>query len=150
MFEKDITRSIEGVIKADDEKSIELEVDEYVLTNEVEAELSNLLEDYLNPQTANGVWISGFFGSGKSHLLKMLSHLLGSSNDSGIQKNDVIDKFQEKTDDAMLKGMLDRLKNVDAQSILFNIDQKTDQGSKNSENGMIKTFLREIYEPKGY
>lgn len=77
IFAKDVQRPIEGVIKADDVAHLGTEVDEYVLTNEAAKGLELLLEAYTNYTNANGVWISGFFGSGKSHLLKMLAHLLG-------------------------------------------------------------------------
>ena len=77
IFAKDIQRPIEGVIKADDAAHVGTEVDEYVLTNEAAKGLEILLEEYTSYTNANGVWISGFFGSGKSHMLKMLAHLLG-------------------------------------------------------------------------
>ena len=77
IFAKDIQRPIEGVIKADDVAHLGTEVEEYVLTNEAAKGLELLLEAYTNYTNANGVWISGFFGSGKSHILKMLAHLLG-------------------------------------------------------------------------
>ena len=75
IFEKDIRRPIEGVIKADDESQLETELQEYVLTNEAADRLTGFLEDY-NQNRSNGAWLSGFFGSGKSHLLKMLSVVL--------------------------------------------------------------------------
>lgn len=78
LFAKDIQRSIEGVIKADDTKQLGIEVDEYVLTAEAARAVDQLLDRYNNNDGSNGVWISGFFGSGKSHLLKMLAHLLGT------------------------------------------------------------------------
>ena len=76
IFVKPINRQIEGVIKADDDQSLRLELDEYVVTNEIEGRLDVFLDAYNNYENANGVWISGFFGSGKSHLLKMLSLFL--------------------------------------------------------------------------
>lgn len=76
IFEKPVDRNIEGVIKADDDASLRLELDEYVITNEVEKRLDTFLDAYNNYQGANGVWVSGFFGSGKSHLLKMLALVL--------------------------------------------------------------------------
>ena len=76
LFSKPVDRPIEGVIKADDEASLKLEVEEYILTNEVEKRLESFLDAYVNYSGANGVWISGFFGSGKSHLLKILALLL--------------------------------------------------------------------------
>jgi DNA replication protein DnaC len=75
IFEKPIDRKIEGVIKADDMSSLGTELQEYVLTKEIEKRLEEFLDAYNNYGGVNGVWISGFFGSGKSHLLKMLAFL---------------------------------------------------------------------------
>ena len=84
IFERPVDRAIEGVIKADDEASLQIELEEYVITNEIERQLEKFLDAYNNYETANGVWISGFFGSGKSHLLKMLALLL-ENRDIGRQ-----------------------------------------------------------------
>ena len=63
IFQKPVNRPIEGVIKADDDASLKLELDEYVLTNEVERRLEAFLDAYIKYEGANGVWVSGFFGS---------------------------------------------------------------------------------------
>ncbi|MBK6446465.1 MAG: hypothetical protein IPF81_14560 [Bacteroidetes bacterium] len=76
LYLKDITRHIEGVIKADDEEYIIDEVNEYVITREIEKHLSYFFSEYIKKNYNDSVWISGFFGSGKSHLLKMLSLIL--------------------------------------------------------------------------
>ena len=76
LFVKDISREFDGVIKADDEHHLDLEVEEFVITRDVGNALNEFVERYLEIPHANGVWISGFFGSGKSHLLKILSLLL--------------------------------------------------------------------------
>ncbi|WP_246255758.1 DUF6079 family protein [Parasphingorhabdus flavimaris] len=76
IFEKEVDRPIEGVIKADDDASLKNELEEYVLTNEIEKQIEKFLDAYKHYTTANGVWISGFFGSGKSHLLKILAMVL--------------------------------------------------------------------------
>ena len=66
IFVKPIGRPIDGVIKADDESSLRNEVEEYVLTREVSQRLEDFVSAYndYNAATQNGVWISGFFGSG--------------------------------------------------------------------------------------
>ncbi len=86
IFIKDVARPIEGVIKADDEVSLRNEVEEYVLTKEVEKRLDAFVSAYndYSCATQNGVWISGFFGSGKSHLLKMLALLLENREIDGM------------------------------------------------------------------
>ena len=84
IFKKDIKRPIEGVIKADNlsDESVFTEVDEYVITNDLSKKLDEFFEIYSStigqPTESIGVWISGFFGSGKSHLLKILSYILSN------------------------------------------------------------------------
>lgn len=58
IFTKPVDRTIEGVIKADDLTSLKLEVEEYVITNEVSRSLEQFLGAYNEYQGANGVWIS--------------------------------------------------------------------------------------------
>ena len=89
LFLKDITRNIEGVIKADDTDSLLSEVEEYVLTNEVAGLVETFFDEYTDYVGANGVWISGFVGSGKSHLLKMLTLLLENREIQGKRTLDV-------------------------------------------------------------
>ena len=97
IFAKDIQRPIEGVIKADDVAHLGTEVEEYVLTNEAAKGLEILLEEYTSYTNANGVWISGFFGSGKSHMLKMLAHLLGDVEGQDYPRQNVSDSFRAKS-----------------------------------------------------
>ena len=102
LFQKDYGRTIETVIKADDTSHILQEVEEYVITNEISHKLADFFEQYNNYEGANGVWISGFFGSGKSHLLKILSYVL---EDRTVDGNHLGELFAEKvTEDAKLKG----------------------------------------------
>src|SRR5664280_366676 len=124
IFAKNIQRPIEGVIKADDATHLGTEVDEYVLTNEAAKGLEILLEEYTSDTNANGVWISGFFGSGKSHMLKMLAHLLGDVEGQDFPRGQVKSSFIAKTDDAMLVASLNKAVSIPAKSLLFNIDQK--------------------------
>lgn len=56
IFAKPIDRSIEGVIKADDESALYTEVDEYVLTKEVSRRLDEFLAAYTHFEGANGAW----------------------------------------------------------------------------------------------
>src|ERR1700754_24141 len=118
IFAKDVQRPIEGVIKADDGAHLETEVEEYVLTNEAAKGVELLLEEYTNYTNANGVWISGFFGSGKSHLLKMLAHLLGDVEGQAFPRDDVSESFLGKTDDAMLIASLKKAAAIPAKSLL--------------------------------
>ena len=156
IFERPVDRPIEGVIKADDQRSLLQEVEEYVLTNEVEKRLSKFLDAYtIDPLSAsrdvvyaNGVWISGFFGSGKSHLLKMLAFLLENRSVDG---KPVLDIFKEKIKyNEILRADLEKACSIPSESILFNIDQKADVISKSQADALLSVFVKVFDEHCGY
>lgn len=148
IFHKPVDRPIEGVIKADDEASLRLEIEEYVLTNEVEKRLESFLDAYNNYEGANGVWVSGFFGSGKSHLLKMLALLLENRQIDGAS---ALDLFLPKCgDNEILRGDLKRAVAIPSKSILFNIDQKADVISKTQLDALLAVFVKVFDEMCGY
>jgi len=150
LFEKSIDRPIEGVIKADDDASLLQELDEYVITDEVGKRIDDFLYAYLNYSGANGVWVSGFFGSGKSHLLKMLALLLENRIVDGSCALDIfLDKPQSR-DDEIFSSDLKRAVAIPSESILFNIDQKADIISKTEIDALIAVFVKVFDEHCGY
>ena len=80
LFRRDVTRRIEEVIKVDAEETVAVEIDEYVVTEHIAGALDKVLNTYqetiLAPSEETNVWISGFFGSGKSSFAKILGYLL--------------------------------------------------------------------------
>lgn len=148
VFQKPVDRPIEGVIKADDQAGLATEVEEYVLTNEIEKRLEAFLSAYNDYQGANGVWISGFFGSGKSHLLKMLAYLLESGADDSFH---IVESFLKKCgDNKLLRAEITRAVSIPSKSILFNIDQKADVISKRNVDALLAVFLKVFNEMQGY
>ena len=89
MFQAKIDREITGVVKVGqhDEKVKAEELREYVITRELtkhfEEFFSNYTKSIKTPTDNMGVWISGFFGSGKSHFLKILSYVLDNDSAEG-------------------------------------------------------------------
>jgi len=155
LFKKDIHRNIEGVIKADNltDEAIFQEVDEYVITNDLNKKLDDFFGEYspsIGKETQNiGVWISGHFGSGKSHLLKILSYILTNER----KHSDLIGElFLEKidTDDFELKSNIEKALKSPSETILFNIDQKSDIGSKSQDDAILGVFMKVFNEMRGY
>ena len=148
IFTKPVDRPIDGVIKADDEASLRIELDEYVITDEIGKRLDTFLDAYNNYDTANGVWISGFFGSGKSHLLKMLALLMENRE---VEGSSALDIFSEKlTNEPMLAGALHKAVSIPSKSILFNIDQKADVITKTDVDALLSVFQKIFDEACGY
>ena len=153
IFAKDVNRHIEGVIKADDATDLDTEVQEYVLTGEIASALEIMLETYTAPhfEGGNGVWISGFFGSGKSHLLKMLAHLLGDVPGQTYDRSGIINAFKTKAEgNAFLTALLTKCAGIDATSLLFNIDQKATLIAKNQTDALLRVFVKVFDELRGY
>lgn len=155
LFAKDIDRRINGVIKVnqDDSASLEQELSEYVVTRELSRHFSDFFESYCSvldvPTDKIGVWISGFFGSGKSHFLKILSYLLSSREVSGKR---AIDYFDDKIDDPMVLSEMRRACSVPTEAILFNIDDKASQWKEGAtaKTALLRAFARVFYEHRGF
>ncbi|NHM30668.1 BREX system P-loop protein BrxC [Neobacillus terrae] len=153
MFQKDIERDIRGVIKVaqTDEDNIYQELDEYVVTRELNKHLSKFYETYqkgIDGVTDKmGVWISGFFGSGKSHFLKILAYLLENKK---VKNKKAIEFFQDKLQDPLILANMNRTADVETEVILFNIDSKASMDSKSKEDAILRVFMKVFYEHRGY
>ncbi len=159
LFAKDLMRNINGVIKAEqvDALSVFSELDEYVVTNELEKHFSTLFENYADAiqqpigtyTNKMGVWISGFFGSGKSHYLKILSYILENKVVEGDAKQRrpiefFSDKIKNKTTLADMQMSVTRPTDV----ILFNIDARANTDDR--EDAILKVFLKVFNDLAGY
>ncbi len=148
-FEKPYDRSIETVIKADDMSHIYDEVSEYVITHDIASKIANFFESYKDGGSTNGVWISGFFGSGKSHLLKILSYVLENKY---CGKDSLGQMFANKiVDDAKLKADIEKsIETYKSESILFNIDQQAQITSKTDQNALLQVFYKVFFDHQGF
>ena len=152
MFADDINRKINGVIKVDQaaDDVIEQELNEYVITRELKKHFItffNYYGDAFDRPTADmGVWISGFFGSGKSHFLKMLSYLLENKEVKGIRS---VERFRKKFEDDPATFMLiDRATKGTTETILFNID--IEGFSNKDKTAVLRVFAKMFYNHLGY
>ena len=152
MFANDINRKINGVIKVDQDNDdvIEKELDEYVITKELKKHFItffNYYDDTFDEPTADiGVWISGFFGSGKSHFLKMLSYILENRTVKGIK---TVERFHKKFEDDPATFMLiDKATKGETETILFNIDI---EGPINKDKtAVLRVFAKMFYNHLGF
>lgn len=152
MFLKSIDRPINGVIKVmqTDDENRQQELEEYVITRELRKHFSSFYDHYeqgIDGSTDKmGVWISGFFGSGKSHFLKILSYLLANEVVGGKR---AIDYFADKQNiETISYEMMRRISKTPTEVILFNIDAKSPMGK--DEAAILRVFTKVFYEHCGY
>lgn len=155
MFEKQIDRDIKGVIKVgqSDEENVYQELDEYVVTKELLKHFRDFFDNYekgINSNTDKmGVWISGFFGSGKSHFLKILSHLL---KNSVVEGKRAVEYFTDgkKIDDPMLIAKMTNSGTISSDVMLFNIDSKGSAKVGSGKEAIVEVFMKVFNEMQGY
>ncbi|MFH1991042.1 MAG: BREX system P-loop protein BrxC [Pseudomonadota bacterium] len=162
IFTKEISRPINGVVMADQltEAIVWQELDEYVVTKELNQHFRKFLNAYLSaidlphdPVITGrmGIWVSGFFGSGKSHFIKILSYLIGNrqAHDAKTKtEKKAIDFFADKIKDPMLLADLKRIGRRDTDVILFNIDSRADASEGRST--ILSVFWRVFNEMQGF
>ena len=150
IYEKDIEREIQGVIKVDDENFIKQELEEYVVTDELLKHFNSFFDSYnsgINGNTEKmGVWISGFFGSGKSHFLKIISYLLENKIVDGKH---AVDYFDGKIQDTKLLADIKRAGSISTDVILFNIDSKASLDSVDGKDKILSVFEKVFNEKMG-
>jgi len=158
LFVRSIHRPINGVVKADqlDASSVWQELDEFVVTRELTRHINDLaavllstIESEASAADKNGVWVSGFFGCGKSHFIKVLSYLLeNDEHEHEGKRSRAVDFFADKISDPLLFADLKKVVAAATDTILFNIDSKADHRS--GRDTLLQVFLKVLNEKQGY
>ena len=152
MFRDDINRKINGVVQVEQDTTDILiqELDEYVVTKELKKHFITFFDAFdeaLHTPTSDiGVWISGFFGSGKSHFLKMLSYILENKTVAG---KTTVDRFRPKFegDEGSFLPIVSATKGRN-DTILFNIDI---EGSIYKDaTAVLRVFEKMFYNYLGF
>lgn len=155
MFRKEIDREIQGVIIVGqgEETNVAQEMEEYVVTKELQRHFADFFAAYkkgiIGTTPKMGVWISGFFGSGKSHFLKILSYLLGNQS---VGDKKALDYFVDdnKISDPMVLADMKLAADTPTDVVLFNIDSKSESGSKQDKDAIVNVFLKVFNEMLGF
>ena len=157
LFKKSIDRNIEGVVTIGNEvaEKVFQELDEYVVTAEILQHFRTVFRKYCKsiipftsiPNTSEmGIWISGYFGSGKSHFLKMLGYILENKEVVGLYAPDF---FKEKIHDQTVIADLVKTAESKTKVVIFNIDSKAGAGAKAKPQAIMDVMLRTFNEAVG-
>ena len=161
IIKRDISQKVEGVVKVFDRSALAAEIREYVVTDKIEDEFKRIFDTFTHvsetirrggaTRDVVGMWISGFFGSGKSHFAKVLGHLLQNDqlgDGSGDYCNDVFVKHL--SDGPRGKAVRLRLGEVklgtEIRTIAFEIKSRQ---SLNNPNSVGEILISEFYRHIG-
>ena len=153
LFQKNIDRPIQGVVTIgnEDEEQKWQELEEYVCTEEITKCFRTFFRRYresiTRPTEKMGVWITGFFGSGKSHFLKILGYILENEVVAGVPASEY---FKDKIHDEMVLADIRASAKAANKVVLFNIDSKAKSDSKSKTQAIMDIMLRAFNEAVGY
>jgi len=152
LFQKNITRTIEEVIKVDqaDQETVKSELEEYIATDSIKTHYHEVLAAYHsaknNPTEGIGVWISGFFGSGKSSFAKNLGYILANREVLGQKASDI---FSNQVVDSKIKDFL-TLINIDIPTHAVIFDVSMDRGVRTANERITEVMYKVLLRELGY
>lgn len=150
LFAKPIDRKIEEVIKVDqaDEQTVQGELEEYVVTDSIKDYFITAYDEIIqcskDPHPDFGIWVSGFFGSGKSSFAKILGYTIANRTVCGRSASVI---FKENVNDLKLSGLLDVInRTIPSHAIIFDVsmDRGVRYASERITEIMYKALLREL------
>jgi len=160
IYARDINRDINPavVVSNKDKETIEAEIKEYVFTKELIEKLYLIVDTVLNKTSGkSGIWINGYYGSGKSHFIKYVHYLLDINTTE--LAFEAFEKAVENEYDAMdagnnqditvsnLRLLKKKAQSSNSDNIMFNVEDETDDGNKER---LTRIFLNMFNKFRGY
>lgn len=162
LYDKPIERPVNPAVSATkfDSKTIDTEIDEYVFTDEIINGLFRILDAIKNnkPYDHVGIWIDGYYGSGKSHFLKYLDYCITpSTRERAVNRLlaavKTIDPLDEKHnlnfDYDELLSIANWLKRATIDTCIFNLETSYDN-STDKKKAFLHVFWNEFNGKRGF
>lgn len=164
LLSRDLSKPIEEVIKLDqqDEATVYNEITEYVATDRIKRQYIDVLQKMADapsdPTEGVGVWISGFFGSGKSSFAKNLGYVVGNRSVLGHPAGQLfIEHLQKQSpNDPQIGKIADLIRFLNAryasQVIMFDVqvDRAVRTATEPIAEIMYTVLLRELDYAQDY
>ena len=137
---------IKNVIDLEDqsENEIQSEIETYYLTDGLGEHLSNFINQYTSNIKETGVWLSGFYGSGKSYFGKMLGYLIANPTINGTPARDrFMPRLAGVKNESFIKNDILKLDSIKSTVIFLDI------AKQNTDNGLAFTLFSNFLKKLG-
>ncbi|MCC6132531.1 MAG: BREX system P-loop protein BrxC [Acidobacteria bacterium] len=152
LFERSIDRRIEEVIKVDqdNERAVVNEIDEYVATDSIRTQFQTVLKEIAEgpsqPREGIGVWVSGFFGSGKSSFAKILGYTLANRTVGGSTSASL---FKKAVRDQRIADLVDSINaRIPFEAVIFDVSME--RGVRSASDRLTEIMYRALLRQLGY
>lgn len=162
LYEKDINREVNPAVNASNlsEDTAKIEIGEYVFTDDIINNLYKVLSAIKERSFSHcGMWISGYFGSGKSHFLKYIKYCLDpkfsaaamARMQQAVKERDPLQVQDSRSEVAVsdINDLAIWFRSAKVDTILFNIGSVHNiQG--NERRVFLDVFWNEFNRMRGY
>ena len=145
----DLTEDIKNVIDLEDhsEAEIQAEIENYIVTDGLARDYEDFVATFTSDIVETGVWISGFYGSGKSYFGKLLGYLLSNRSIAGTPARDrILQRFTGIRDEALIKNSIARLGTENCRVVFMDVAKQ--DTSKGLAYTLFRVFLKSLHLPE--
>ena len=143
----DLQADIKNVIDLEDrsENEIQKEIESYIVTDGIGKHLSSFTNDFTSNISETGVWLSGFYGSGKSYFGKMLGYIIDNPVINGTPARDrFILRLKGVKDEALTETAIRNLDRINSRVVFLDV------AKQNTDNGLAFTLFNNLLKSLGY
>ncbi len=158
IYERRIDRTIDAAVTVSNRntQTVDNEITEYVFTQELIEKLYSFLDILMHKKTnRTGVWINGYYGSGKSHFIKYIDYCLSESTRSRafehfiktVQEEEKKDTFFSEATSSKITNLRNYIEKNQVETITFNVEDETDDGTGER---LTRIFINMLNRKRGY
>jgi len=143
----DLQEDIKNVIDLEDksEDEIQSEIESYIITDGLGQHLSKFITQYTSNIKETGVWLSGFYGSGKSYFGKMLGYMIDNPTINGTPARDrFMPRLAGVTNQSLIENDIRKLDSINSKVIFLDV------AKQNTDNGLAFTLFANFLKSKGF
>jgi hypothetical protein len=145
----DLSEDIKNVIDLEDisEVAIQSEIESYIITDGLAREYADFVSIYTSNIIETGVWLSGFYGSGKSYFGKLLGYMMSNRLINGTPARDrILQRFTGIDDEALVKNAISKLNSINSRVVFMDIAKQ--DTSKGFAYALFRNFLKSLELPE--
>jgi hypothetical protein len=143
----DLLEDIKNVIDLEDRSELEIqqEIESYIVTEGIGRHLYNFTNQFTSNIKETGVWLSGFYGSGKSYFGKMLGYIIDNPIINGTPARErFIPRLKGVSDESLIENSIRNLEAINSRVVFLDV------AKQNTDKGLAFTLFANLLKNLGF
>lgn len=143
----DLREDIKNVIDLEDRSELEIqqEIESYIVTEGIGRHLYNFTNQFTSNIKETGVWLSGFYGSGKSYFGKMLGYIIENPIINGTPARErFIPRLKGVSDESLIENSIRNLEAINSRVVFLDV------AKQNTDRGLAFTLFANLLKNLGF